>query len=51
MMDDSGCAQFGIDNTKSINGLDGIHIMGIDWEESIPKLVQCAESYLSPKGG
>jgi len=47
----SGCAQLGIDATKSTNGLDGIHIMDIDWNEIRPKMVECAELYLHPRRG
>ncbi len=33
---------------RRIKGVDGIHIMGVDWEESIPELVRGAGLYPRP---
>jgi 5,10-methylenetetrahydrofolate reductase len=39
-----------IEAIKKTKGVDGIHIMGIGWEESIPELVKESGLYPRPKG-
>lgn len=38
-----------IQSIRSIKGINGIHLMGIGWEESIPELVKRAGLYPRPK--
>jgi methylenetetrahydrofolate reductase (NADPH) len=40
-----------IEKVRAIDGVDGIHIMGVGWEESIPTLVKEAGLYPRPKKG
>lgn len=39
-----------IEAIKKTQGVDGIHIMGIGWEESIPELVERSDLYPRPRG-
>jgi 5,10-methylenetetrahydrofolate reductase len=38
-----------IDSIKELRGIDGVHLMGIGWEESIPELVRRSGLYPRPK--
>ncbi len=38
-----------INHVKKIRGINGIHIMAIGWEESIPELVKASGLYPRPK--
>lgn len=40
-----------IEAVRRMRGVDGIHIMGIGWEESIPQLVESTGLYPRPKRG
>ncbi len=38
-----------IEDVRKINGVDGIHIMGVGWESAIPELVKGAGLYPRPR--
>ncbi len=40
-----------VDEVLKLKGVDGIHIMGIGWDESILQIVERAGLYPRPKGG
>ena len=40
-----------IQKLKKIDGVSGVHIMAIEWEEAVPEIVQKAKLQPAPKKG